>query len=863
MQKWRSGLQPGDLVRARGDCWRVAGLSAYVDCEALHLDGIDATNRSLRRTLLFPFDRPVRLHRSSHLRVVRRTAWFRAFRALARDHAPHDSLQTAASARIDLLAYQLEPALAVLRGQASRLLLADEVGLGKTIQAGLALKELLVRGHADRTLILTPAGLRDQWARELSSRFDIATAIVDASFLRSVVSSLSRGVNPWSLTGVRIVSFDFIKRPEVLQGLEETVWDVLVIDEAHAMTGDSDRGIAGRALGSRARRVLLLTATPHAGDEGAFASMCDLGRLVAAGDQHPIAMFRRSRANVGLARRRRTRLLAVTPTSEERQMHRLLERYITRVWSEARARRDDAALLAMLVLKKRALSSARSLATSVARRLERLGSLEPDSRAQLPLPLGSDRDEVDRADEEPSDVLTPLGLGNPAHERAWLGTIHAAAVAAARAESKLPCLRRLLRRVEEPAIVFTEYRDTLLRIAATIAPFTSIALLHGGLTREERRAAEQRFTSGAARVLLATDAAGEGLNLQARCRLVVNCELPWSPLRLEQRAGRVDRIGQLRPVHVIHLLGRDTAETEILARLITRVGRVRAALGPTGDLLGTVPERAISEAMVYATATPEAHRVASASPVLPPVVAQLDLRPQAVRELRRLRMARRLQPVRPVKPRQRADTTLADLDRTAPWFTVSRLSRLCLLHTPSLAARTAALPRSSFVSGRLRRLGPGVVCLFRARVADGAGHLAETVLIPVHAPVADMPRIRTRRDARQRVERLLSQLDHVIRQAARRAVADRLRVVQSEHAGAVARAREREAMVASLLDVRLARPLVQLGLFDRRALRQAERDRQRAAAQRRDADMQLSALEASMTLAPARELELVLVVTDG
>ena len=793
---------------------------------------------------------------------MRRTAWYRAFRALARDHAPHDSLQTAASARIDLLAYQLEPALAVLRGQASRLLLADEVGLGKTIQAGLVLKELLVRGHADRTLILTPAGLRDQWARELSSRFDIATAIVDGSFLRSVVSSLSSGVNPWTLTGVRIVSFDFIKRPEVLQGLEETVWDVLVIDEAHAMTGDSDRGIAGRALGGRARRVLLLTATPHAGDEGAFASMCDLGRLAAAGDQHPIAMFRRSRANVGLARRRRTRLLAVTPTPEERQMHRLLERYITRVWSEARARRDAAALLAMFVLKKRALSSARSLATSVARRLERLGSLEPDSRAQLPLPLGSDHDEVDRADEEPSDVLTPLGLGNLAHERAWLGTIHAAAVAAARAESKLSCLRRLLRRVEEPAIVFTEYRDTLLRIAATIAPLTSIALLHGGLTREERRAAEQRFTSGAARVLLATDAAGEGLNLQARCRLVVNCELPWSPLRLEQRAGRVDRIGQRRPVHVIHLLARDTAETEILARLITRIGRVRASLGPTGDLLGTVPERAIAEAMVCPTATAEAHRVASVSPVLPRVVAQLDLRPQAVRELRRLRMARRLQPV---KLRQRPDTTLADLDRTAPWLTASRFSRLCLLHTPSLAARTAALPSSSLASGRLRRLGPGLVCLFRARVADGAGHLAETVLIPVHAPVADMQRIRTRRDARQRVERLLSQLDHVIRQAARRAVADRLRVVQSEHAGAVARSREREAMVTSLLDVRLARPLVQLGLFDRRAVRQAERDRQRAAAQRRDAGMQLSALEASMTLAPARELELLLVlmVTDG
>ena len=375
-------------------------------------------------------------------------------------------------------------------------------------------------------------------------------------------------MNPLTLAWVRIASFDFIKikRAEVLQGLEETVWDRLLIDEAHAMAGDSDRGTAGQTLGCRARRVVLLTATPHAGDETAFTSMCDLGRLAAAGDRHPIIMFRRSRADIRLTTRRRTRLLPVTPTPEEHRMHSLVDRYTQRVWREATVRSDDAALLAMLVLKKRALSSARSLATSVARRLDRLGSVESNSSAQLPLPLGSESDEVDRTDEEPNEGLTPLGLGNTAHERAWLGAIRSAALAAAASESKLSCLRRLLTRVGELTIVFTEYRDTLVRIASTIAPLTPIALLHGGLTREASRAAEERFTSGAAQVLLATDAGGEGLNLQACCRLVVNCELPWSPMRLEQRAGRVDRIGQSRPVHVIHLLARDTAETEILAR---------------------------------------------------------------------------------------------------------------------------------------------------------------------------------------------------------------------------------------------------------------------------------------------------------
>ena len=864
VQKLRSGLQPGDLVRARGDCWRVAGLSAYVDCEALHLDGINAANRGLRRTLLFPFDRPAGLHRDSHLRVVRRAAWCRAFRALASAVAPHDSLQTAASARIDLLSYQLEPALAVLRGRACRLLLADEVGLGKTIQAGLVLKELLARGQADRTLILTPAGLRDQWAHELSSRFDIDTDIVDGPFLRSVVTSLSRGVNPWTLAAVRIASFDFIKRAEVLRSLEEIVWDLVLIDEAHGMTGDSDRGIAGRALTSRARHVVLLTATPHAGDEAAFVSLCDLGRLATAGDRHPIVIFRRSRVDVGLTTLRRTRLLPVRPTPEERRMHRLVDLYTNRVWRAATARGHDAALLAMLVLKKRALSSARSLATSAARRLDHLGNVESDPLAQPPLPLESESDEVDRTDEEPREVLAPLGLGSTAHERAWLGAIHAAALAAAGSESKLSCLRRLLRRVGEPAIVFTEYRDTLLRIASTIAPLTPIALLHGGLTREERRAAEERFTSGTAQVLLATDAAGEGLNLQACCRLVVNCELPWSPMRLEQRAGRVDRIGQDRPVHVIHLLARDTAETEILARLVRRLARVRASLGHIGDVVGAVPERVIADAMVRGDASgflaassrkedPVTPHYQNSSISIAPAphrgITHIDLRPQAAIELRRLRFVRQ---VRPVRSQHRSDTMLVDLERTAPWLTILSVSRLCSFRT-----------RSS--NGPLHTLGPGVICLFRARLADRAGHLIETMLIPVRAPVTKVACIRSRRDARIRTERLLSQLDHAIRQAARRAVAERLVAAQPDHATVAASARKREVTIASLLDTRLARSLVQLGLFDRRTLRQAEPEKRRRATQRSDVELRLQALDASMSLSLAGELELmlVLVVTGG
>ena len=335
-------------------------------------------------------------------------------------------------------------------------------------------------------------------------------------------------------------------------------------------------------------------------------------------------------------------------------------------------------------------------------------------------------------------------------------------------------------------------------------------------------------------------------------------------MRLEQRAGCVDRIDQDRPVHVIHLLARDTAETEILARLVRRLARVRASLGHIGDVVGAVPERVIADAMVRGDAsgflaassrkedpvTPhDQNSSISIAPAPHRGITHIDLRPQAAIELRRPRFVRQ---VRPARSQHRSDTMLVDLERTAPWLTILSVSRLCSFRT-----------RSS--NGPLHKLGPAVICLFRARLADRAGHLIETMLIPVRAPVTKVACIRSRRDARIRTERLLSQLDHAIRQAARRAVAERLVAAQPDHATVAASARKREVMIASLLDTRLARSLVQLGLFDRRTLRQAEPEKRRRATQRSDVELRLQALDASMSLSLAGELELmlVLVVTGG
>ena len=164
------------------------------------------------------------------------------------------------------------------------------MGLGKTIQAGVTIAELRARGAADRVLILTPAGLREQWAEELSRRFDIQADVVDFRSVARRVSTLPYGVNPWTTWPIAIASIDYAKRAEVLPAVVSCAWDVVVVDEAHGLANDSDRHEAVAALAARAAYVILLTATPHNGDARAFRSLCGIG-----GHRDRLLMFRRTR----------------------------------------------------------------------------------------------------------------------------------------------------------------------------------------------------------------------------------------------------------------------------------------------------------------------------------------------------------------------------------------------------------------------------------------------------------------------------------------------------------------------------------------------------------------------------------------
>ena len=601
-------VRPGDLVRVRRARWRIVQIRAYDGCQVVTLCGLTPPHLGLERRILLPFDTIEPIDRAPRPRIVRASTWRRACRALIAAEGPPGSLRAARAARIDLLPHQLEPALAILRGLGTRLLLADEVGLGKTIQAGLIVSELRARGSIDRVLVLTPPGLRDQWLQELADRFAIDATGVDGHTLRRLAVTLPIGVNPWGTVSAAIASIDYVKRPEVFPAVVSCRWDLVVVDEAHACAGDSGRHAAVHALAKRAAYVLLLSATPHSGDRESFAALCALGAVDAGFDPlrqgyggppelyakaertrpadhaagSPLLVFRRTRADAGIGTTRRVHIVRIRPSADEARMHAMLARYSDAVRAEEKERVTDA-WLALSVLHKRALSSAWSLAQSVERRLAALTEVDRAVAGQMALPIGDPEGEMVTSDEAPS-WPADLGLSDPARERRLLIALHQCARSAATGETKLDALVTLLRRASQPAVVFTEYRDTLLHVRQRLA--RPALVLHGGLTRDERSAVLGAFAREPGALVLATDAAAEGLNLHHGCRLVINLELPWNPMRLEQRIGRVDRIGQRRTVHAFHLIAGGTGETRLLARLRARVAVARADIGapdPLGD----------------------------------------------------------------------------------------------------------------------------------------------------------------------------------------------------------------------------------------------------------------------------------------
>ena len=759
---WHAGAH---VIVRRAD-WRVVRSTTFSDCEALDLAARRAHSDNMRRTLLVPFDRP-RAAAARRLRVVSRRQWGQAAASLLATSFPYGGLQFCAPA-IQLLPYQLEPALAMLRHGVIRLLVADDVGLGKTVEAGLIIREIAKADRLSRILIVVPSSLREQWGQELHSLFELQTVIADAAWLRKATRELPRDVNPWSLPGIHLTSMDFVKRPEALRPLEDLRWDLIVIDEAHGATPRSDRHAALHALACRARRVVLLTATPHSGDERQFEALSSIGAIA---DGPPLAVFSRTHGETGLANPpiRRT-VLTVRLSDAERRMHRLLEEYTARIWSESRRRNDAGGELLATVLRKRALSSARSLALSLTRRMQLLaGIAAPPSQLRLPLA------DEDAREDDAEGVLGAKGLANDEDEQLLLAALAEAAATAARYESKLHVLLRFARRIREPVIVFSEYRDTAERLRDELcAHGHRVYLLHGGLTPDERRRALSSFGAGGA-LLVATDAASEGLNLHAICRAVIHFELPWTPSRLNQRCGRVNRLGQTRRVHEIALVADDTAEQLVLEPLLRRAAR-SGTLSPA-SIVGQLPEARVAAHVM------EGAPLSSADRQTPTFVA-MRLQDEAQEEAARLHLIRRLR--------------------------CTRLSR-----RPNPRRVRDEIPVSSRKS-----ITSQVICLVELTLNDAAAGVVARDVIGLRF---HLDPVRSRRSAamfRAGAEQLLACQRPQLSAVVERMLAARLLAARRMHDPMAAARRERERDMQRRLRS-TARELVQAGLFDRRALRAA------------------------------------------
>lgn len=527
----------------------------------------------------------------------------------------------------------------LLPRQPLRFLLADDPGAGKTIMAGLLIRELLVRGDLRRCLIVSPGSLVEQWQDELSSRFHLPFEILTNDRIEA-----SRTGNPFNEINLMIARLDKLSRDEDTQAkLAKSDWDLIVCDEAHKMSAsffsgevkETKRHKLGKLLGTVTRNFLLMTATPHNGKEEDF----QLFMALLDGDRFE-GRFRDGvhATDVSDLMRRMVKEQLVTfegkplfpercaytvpyPLSDdEARLYAGVTDYVRNEFNRAEnlaEGRKGTVGFALTILQRRLASSPHAIAESLRRRRERLESRLRDEELQRRGRMLSnnvqqvDAEDIDEApdaeieeiEEEVVDSATAAQtIPELKAEIARLAELERLAqrVRASGRDRKWEELSRLLQDNAEmfdadghrrKLIIFTEHRDTLSylldKIRTLLGKPQAVISIHGGMGREERKNSESQFKQEKeVFILVATDAAGEGINLQ-RAHLMVNYDLPWNPNRLEQRFGRIHRIGQTEVCHLWNLVAENTREGEVYLTLLRKIDNERKALGGSVfDVLG-------------------------------------------------------------------------------------------------------------------------------------------------------------------------------------------------------------------------------------------------------------------------------------
>lgn len=533
---------------------------------------------------------------------------------------------------VDPLPHQVEAVYKFLLPQPKiRFLLADDTGAGKTIMTGLLLKELIMRGIVERILIITPGGLTKQWQEdEMGVKFNIPFTLVNRSLFTA-------DPNIFRTANKIVTSIDFISREDVLSVVSNTSWDMVIFDESHKLsayeygqkTYKSKRYETAYVLSQQCEHMLLLTATPHRGrtdtfkkllqllDEDIFATDDVATERVKELSKDGLNKFfiRRLKEDMKdwngnpLYKNRFTKTISYQLTPEEKYLYDQVTNYLTQRKEEATEEKNIHVTLALAVMQRRLVSSIFAIKNTLFKRWNALQGIvdevnkDPNiwkQRQKLELVDVDNMDQYDDLEDDEKDALdnilsdpkkfklftTSKSLGEIANEAQEVKRLYDIAnqlYNQNQEEKKYIQLKELLKSqgviYGQKLVIFTEHKDTLLYLQERLTNNGyKVAVIHGGLSVDDRRASQWQFMAPDTQILIATDAAGEGINLQF-CRLLINWDIPWNPNRLEQRMGRIHRYGQKEDVLVFNMVADNTREGQVLSKLLTKLDIIRESMG--------------------------------------------------------------------------------------------------------------------------------------------------------------------------------------------------------------------------------------------------------------------------------------------
>ena len=550
-----------------------------------------------------------------------------------RNASLYDPLLAMNTSKIDPLPHQIEAVYGyILKLPRIRFLIADDPGAGKTIMAGLIIKELKLRKLIKRTLIVSPGHLRDQWVRELDEKFKEKFVPIGRGFLNTFYAE-----NVWLRENNIITSIDFIKQDEISPSLAATNFDLIIVDEAHKMSaymyGDkiykTARYKLGEILSKITDHLIFLTATPHKGDFENFRLFLDLLEPGFFATPEMIQQSIQNKDNPLFIRRIKEDLkdfegkplflprYVITKTfnlgtqsPSEKELYNDLSRYVETQYGLAMQRDKKRNIaFALVILQRRMASSIFALLKSLERRRGKLNDLISETPQKINNTISSSfnfEDTEELSEEErwkEEEIWETLSVAeNKEQLKVEISILDkliekAKNIISKEEEIKLDELKSSLKELGEKftevkdkkIIIFTESKDTLNYLEKKIKEWGySVNVIHGGMKLEERVQAEKIFKHET-QILVATEAAGEGINLQF-CHLMVNYDIPWNPNRLEQRMGRIHRYGQDKEVFIFNLVAEDTREGRVLNRLFQKLDEIRKALGSDKvfDCLGEV-----------------------------------------------------------------------------------------------------------------------------------------------------------------------------------------------------------------------------------------------------------------------------------